>query len=160
DGNNLPKITLTRGPDLSGSLQGAGGIGGLLALSQLSTPSHEHFYYHCDGNGNATCLINTNQLVVGRYLYDPFGSTLSISGPKALANRYRFSSKPIHEQSGLYGFLYRWYGPELQRWLNQDPIGELGFETTRNLLLNEYAEGSNPHSFVLNDPVNKVDYFG
>src|SRR5207249_2938755 len=31
DGNNLPRLTLTRGRDVSGSLQGAGGIGGLLA---------------------------------------------------------------------------------------------------------------------------------
>src|SRR5271155_3302288 len=33
DINNLPTVTYTRGKDLSGSLQGAGGIGGLLARS-------------------------------------------------------------------------------------------------------------------------------
>ena len=31
DGNNLPLVTYTRGKDLSGTLEGAGGIGGLLA---------------------------------------------------------------------------------------------------------------------------------
>ena len=31
DGNNLPSVTYTRGLDLSGTFQGAGGIGGLLA---------------------------------------------------------------------------------------------------------------------------------
>jgi hypothetical protein len=37
DGSNLPRVTYTRGNDLSGSLQGAGGIGGLLARTDHST---------------------------------------------------------------------------------------------------------------------------
>src|SRR6266436_3473880 len=52
DGNNLPQVTYTRGRDLSGSLQGAGGIGGLLArtsnsdlLSSISS-STAHAFYH------------------------------------------------------------------------------------------------------------------
>jgi hypothetical protein len=47
-------------------------------------------------------MINTNQVVVARYEFDPFGRTLSISGPKVFGNRYRFSSKPTHELSGMY----------------------------------------------------------
>ena len=35
DINNLPLVTYTRGNDLSGSLQGAGGIGGLLARTDM-----------------------------------------------------------------------------------------------------------------------------
>ena len=106
DGNNLPTITLTRGLDLSGSLQGAGGIGGLLAMTESFGP---HSYYHADGSGNVTALVNVNQLLVGKYSYDSFGSTLSINGPKALINPYRFSSKPIHDLTGRYDFLRRWY---------------------------------------------------
>ena len=37
DGNNLPLVSYTRGVDLSGSLEGAGGIGGLLARTDHST---------------------------------------------------------------------------------------------------------------------------
>lgn len=33
DASNLPTLTLTRGRDLSGTFEGAGGIGGLLALT-------------------------------------------------------------------------------------------------------------------------------
>ncbi len=58
DINNLPVTTYTRGKDLSGSLQGAGGIGGMLAMSQPSTVSPKHYYYHADGNGNITALVN------------------------------------------------------------------------------------------------------
>ena len=42
---NLPRITYTRGKDLSGSLEGAGGIGGLLALSDHQSQIVDHSYY-------------------------------------------------------------------------------------------------------------------
>ena len=44
------------GLDLSGSLQGAGGIGGLLAASLSGT----NVFYSYDGNGNVTDLVDTN----------------------------------------------------------------------------------------------------
>ena len=143
DAGNTPTLTLTRGLDLSLSRQGAGGIGGLLAMTESSGTNS---YYHADGSGNVSMLINANQLIVAGYLYDPFGRTLSFSGPKALINPYRFSSKVIHDLSGEYDFLFRWYNPSLQRWLNQDPLGEAG--------------GLNLYGFVLNDPINLVDDSG
>jgi len=128
--NNLPRVAYTRGSDLSGTLEGAGGIGGLLARTDLSTlitqPSTAHAYYHADGNGNINCLINSQQSVMARYLYDPFGNTLSQSGPLAAANLYRFSSKEFHVSSGLVYYLYRFYDPNFQRWPNRDPLGDDG----------------------------------
>ena len=143
---NLPKMGYTRGLDLSGSIQGAGGIGGLLAFSQLSAITPQHSYYHADGNGNVMMLIYTNQTVAAKYLYDPFGNTLSASGPMADANLYRFSSKEWHKNSGLTYYLYRFYEPALQRWLNRDPIEEF--------------DGLNLYDYVGNDPINQVDLFG
>jgi hypothetical protein len=35
DAYNLPRVAYTRGTDLSGSLQSAGGIGGLLARTEI-----------------------------------------------------------------------------------------------------------------------------
>ena len=99
DINNLPTATYTRGKDLSGSLQGAGGIGGLLARTDNTTG--QPAFYHADGNGNVTMLVNSAQAVVAKYLYDAFGNTLSLSGPLAFANLYRFSSKETHPEFGL-----------------------------------------------------------
>jgi RHS repeat-associated protein len=129
DGNNTPLVSYTRGKDLSGSFQGAGGIGGLLGrtdhLALSAQQPAAQAYYHADGSGNVTALINTNQYLVAKYLYDPFGSVLSRSGPLADANVYRFSSKEFHTASGLFYYLYRLYDPNLQRWITRDPIGEL-----------------------------------
>jgi RHS repeat-associated protein len=134
--NNLPAVSYTRGRDLSGTLQGGGGIGGLLARSDLTTISPQHSYYHADGNGNISCLINAIQAVVAKYLYDPYGNILSQSGSLASVNLYLFSSKEFHLNSGLVYYLYRFYEPSLQRWLNRDPIGESGglnlYEFARN----------------------------
>jgi RHS repeat-associated protein len=143
DNFNLPTLTLTRGIDLSGSLQGAGGIGGFLAFSRDSTLDPQHAYYHADGNGNVTTLLDANQKVVGRYAYEPFGRVFSISGPLAEANPYRFNSKEAHPVSGLNYYLYRCYDPSLHRWVNRDPIEEQG--------------GINLYAFVANNPLSFVD---
>jgi RHS repeat-associated protein len=126
DGSNNPLVTYTRGNDLSGTLQGAGGIGGLLARTDMGLwiigNSSAHAFYHADGNGNITAMINNLQLIVAKYLYDPYGNTLSLSGSLASANKYRFSSKEWNDNSGLYYYLYRFYDPNLQRWPNRDPL--------------------------------------
>jgi RHS repeat-associated protein len=76
----------------------------------------------------------------------PYGNTISSSGTLASANVYRFSSKELHVNSGLYYYGYRWYHPNLQRWLNRDPIQEWG--------------GINLYAFVLNRPTHSLDPFG
>ncbi len=142
DANNNVLVTYTRGTDLSGTMQGAGGIGGLLAR----TDSKGSVFYHADGNGNVTALVDAAQTLEARYLYDSFGNLLGQWGPLADANHYRFSSKEWHAVSGLYDYGRRFYQPNLQRWMNVDPIGEAG--------------GINLHEFVYNSPLNFVDPFG
>ena len=62
DGTNSITVNYTRGADLSGSVSGAGGIGGLLARST----SYGHFYYHYDGSGNVVALTDTAQSIVAQ----------------------------------------------------------------------------------------------
>ncbi len=155
DGNNLTLVTYTRGNDLSGTLPGAGGIGGLLARtanSQLLSPnsSTAHAYYHSDGNGNVTALVDTNGFIVARYQYDPYGNLLGMSGPLADANSYRFSSKEWCANSGLYYYGFRYYEPNLQRWLNRDPM--TSFENPLDGDFDKHV-----YDFVENAPTRFVD---
>jgi RHS repeat-associated protein len=156
DANNLPQRSYTRGNDLSGSLQGAGGIGGLLAFSQLSTVTPQHYYYHADGNGNITCLINSSQTIAAKYLYDPYGNIASQSGSMADANPYRFSSKEFHANSGLVYYLYRFYDANLQRWINREPLGCLPGSLEGPFPI-EDTEGPNLYDLVRNDPLYNFD---
>ena len=144
DQYNIPQVTYTRGQSLDHHLNGAGGIGGLLSRTDMSTG--QTAYYHSDAGGNVTMLINAQSAVVASYRYDPFGNLTGISGPLATGNSQRFSSKEWHGPSGLYYYGYRFYEPNLQRWLNRDPIEEMG--------------GINLYAYVLNDPVNQIDPYG
>jgi RHS repeat-associated protein len=142
DGNNISTVSYTRGLDLSGSEQGAGGIGGLLAR----TDANGSALYHADGNGNVTAMINSGGTIVAKYLYDSYGNILDKSGKLADANVYRFSSKEVHILTGLYYYGYRYYEPNVQRWVNRDTAGEFG--------------GLDLYSFVANTPIDSIDTFG
>jgi len=94
--SNASQVTYTRGPDMSGTWEGAGGIGGLLARTAHSGAwgvTWTHAFYHADGNGNITFLLRMDQTLGASYRYDAYGRTLSSSGTLASANVYRFSSK-------------------------------------------------------------------
>jgi RHS repeat-associated protein len=148
DSNNVPTVSYTRGNDLSISLEGAGGIGGLLARSSGYSSGNwtSHADYYADAGGNITSLIDGNQSVVASYRYDPFGNIVSKSGSLADANVYRFSSKQVHVASGMYYYGFRFYDSNLQRWINRDPVVERG--------------ELNLYNFVLNCPVSLIDYLG
>ena len=81
---------------ISGSLQGAGGIGGLLARSQNSLPPTPfysvHSYYHAVANGNITALVDASQNIAAKYIVRSvyYGNMLAKSGLMADANTYRF----------------------------------------------------------------------
>ncbi len=150
---SAPTVSYTRGVDLSGGLDGAGGIGGLLARSHGfsggSGTWSTHSAYHADGNGNVTGLYSTSTgSQVGWYRYDAFGRLLQSSGTLASANRMRFSSKPwmapgVDASAGLYYYGYRFYDPNTQRWVNRDPIRERG--------------GVNLYCFSRSNPMNFID---
>lgn len=174
------------GLDLSGTLQGAGGIGGLIAtvevfssdsdrdgdvdgsdlavlinntdltdlskfssnFGKLNEPSASDFcYYLYDNNGNVCQLVDavTGELV-GHYEYDPFGNEIGTIGSLSEENPFRFSTKYFDGETGVYYYGYRYYSPELGRWLNRDPIGE--------------EEAVNIYAFLFNDPIGLFDLLG
>ena len=110
------------GTDLSGTLQGAGGVGGLLYLTV-----DDEIYIPCyDNNGNITQYVDVNGYSVASYAYDSFGGIIIKSGPLADFFRHRFSTKYFDAETGLYYYGYRFYSPSLARWLNRDPKEEDG----------------------------------
>ena len=130
------------GLDLSGTAQGAGTIGGILAANLNGTTA----FYAYDANGNVTDLVDTNGAVVAQYQFDPYGNTISKSGTLADVNPFRFSTKYLDAETGMYYYGYRQYSPELGRWLSRDPLDEQG--------------GINLYGFVQNDPLDLVDDLG
>ena len=130
------------GTDLSGTLHGAGGVGGLLYLTV-----DDEIYIPCyDNNGNITQYLDVNGYSVASYAYDSFGGIIIKSGPLADFFRHRFSTKYFDAETGLYYYGYRFYSPSLARWLNRDPIEEDG--------------GVNLYGFCGNNPFSCIDVLG
>ena len=134
DGQGALVALYVRGKDMGG------GIGGLLArVFDVDTS-----FMHYDGRGNVVQLTNNAGVVSGKYIYDAFGRLLSITGGAAGLNPYRFSTKEHVGSLVYYG--YRFYSPSLGKWINRDPIEELG--------------GTNVYAFTENSPLNFVDTYG
>jgi RHS repeat-associated protein len=135
DGWNLvaemgSSVTLVRryvwGTDLSGSAQGAGGVGGLIAVSYHGTATTNCFTA-LDGNGNIAALINAaDGSVSANYEYAPFGEVVRETGPLARDNPFRFSTKYQDDESDLLYYGYRYYNASTGRWSSRDPSEEEG----------------------------------
>jgi RHS repeat-associated protein len=138
----------TWGTDLSGSLQGAGGVGGLLSVSTPITTNPLTFnssFPTYDGNGNVSEYLGSNGTISAHFEYDAFGRIVVASG-SASDFRVRFSTKKEDAETGLNYYGYRYYASLIGGWMSRDPIQEEG--------------GLRMHGFGKNDGINFVDYLG
>jgi RHS repeat-associated protein len=112
------------GTDLSGSMQGAGGVGGLLKVTYVGASTTNAFVAY-DGNGNVAALLDAaDGNLCARIEYGPFAEAIRATGPLTAANAVRFSTKYTDDESGLSYYGYRYLIPGTGRWLSRDPIGE------------------------------------
>jgi len=158
DGNNVTQRKYAWGLDLSGSIHGAGGIGGLLACEEPLAPGGpKRYWYFYDANGNVGQLVKTikdgqgnvtgvESTLAAHYEYDPYGNVIASSGKYADGNPIRFSTKWYDAETDMYYFGYRYYLSRLGRWGSEDPREESG--------------GLNLYGFVGNGPTNRTDILG
>ena len=104
--------------------------------------SGEIAYYFHDGNKNVSDLIPTSGSPI-HYAYAPFG-TLSASAPSE--NPLAFSSEYYDFALGYVYYNYRHYDPAIGRWIQRDPLAEMG--------------GINLFSFLSNAPLASIDILG
>ena len=146
------------GLDLSGSFQGAGGVGGLLGTRRSNYSYWSYLvggdptevarqFPSYDGNGNIIAWTKDDGSALATRDYDAFGNTVSNQGAQwSSATAFGFSTKYEDQETGLLYYGYRYYDPVTGRWPSRDPIGERG--------------GINLYGMVGNDLVNLVDVYG
>lgn len=131
--------------DLSGTLQGAGGVGGLLCTFDYATSTKLLPLY--DGLGNLHGMVHEGSgAIVAAFEYDAFGTTLRESGAYADDVPFRFATKYADIETGLIYHDTRYYSPSLGRFITRDSIGEQG--------------GLNLYAYVSNRVPNAWDYLG
>jgi RHS repeat-associated protein len=103
--------------------------------------------------GNVIRLIDPQgRQVIESYEYTPFGqeSIFDAEGEQQeaslIGNPWRFAEKRIDEHSGLILFGLRFYGPNIGRWISQDPAG--------------FVDGPSLYAYLRNNPLNHLDRFG
>lgn len=145
-GGTAPGVTLRRtfswGLDLSGTFQGAGGVGGLLAMKNTDGSIYYPTY---DANGNVMSYLDESGEHEVQMNYDPFGNIVSGNGTHA-DFPHKFSTKYTDNETGLLYYGYRYLDPLTGRWPSRDPIGESG--------------GVNIYGFVGNRTINEWDLLG
>jgi len=100
-------------------------------------------YYQTDVLGSVIALTDQTGAVKTTYAYDPFGNT-TVSG-EASDNPFQYTGRE-NDGTGLYYYRARYYSPELQRFISEDPIGLAG--------------GINMYVYVSNNPVMLTDPTG
>ena len=137
-------MSFLRGTDLSGSMQGAGGVGGLLAVNFKTNGTH---FAAFDGNGNVAGLVSAaDGSTSANYEYGPFGEAVRITGPVGKLNPIRFSTQFADDVTGVLKYLHRPLGISTGTWLSRDPIQEDG--------------GVNLYCFCVNRPTSLTDLNG
>jgi len=114
DGSNNLLYSFNWGLDLSGSMQGAGGVGGAISMTVYSGPNAGTYYYCYDGNGNVVALVNAaNGSVAANWDTAPSANS---SAPPAHGE-----GQPLHVLhqvlrlgDGLYYYGYRYCNPPLE----------------------------------------------
>src|SRR5262245_33442804 len=105
-----------------------------------------------DTSWNVTALVNTSGVVVERYVYDPYGRATTLAPDWSPRTSSQFAWVYLHQggrydaAADLYHFRNRDYLPSLMRWLNQDPMRELG--------------GANLYEYLADEPLANTDPFG
>ena len=77
-------------------------------------------YYTTDHLGSIREMLDGDGTVRARYDYTPEGQRTKLNGD--LDCDFGFTGHYTHEASGLVAAPLRFYGPDLERWLNRDPI--------------------------------------
>ena len=146
----LVQACFLRGPDASGTLEGAGGARGVLAVLKDASSWKA---VASDTLGNVLALAGTNG-DFQRRTFDPWGNPLVRDGSGSLRaatlNERRadydalplaWASQEVDPDTGLSHYHFREYSPSLGGWLTQDPIGLAGgYLNLRSYLGNRPAD--------------------
>jgi len=102
------------------------------------------YFYHHDGLGSVVNITDSSGNTQNTYQYDDFGNITSQT--ENITNDYKYTGKPLDNNSGLYYYGARYYNPTAGRFVSKDPIGLAG--------------GINFYAYVINNPLMFIDAWG
>ncbi len=82
------------------------------------------YYYHPDHLGSSNTLTDITGLPFQHMEYMPFGETFVEENIGSYSTPYRFTSKELDDETGLYYYDARYYDPKLSMFLGVDPMAD------------------------------------
>jgi len=117
------------------------------------------YLYHPDHLGSVSVVSNQKGLPYERVEYLPFGEVwIEETDPATGYIPFRFTSKELDEETGLYYYGARYYEPTISRWMSADPAGFALSNPNRSGY--SIIEAANWYAYVSNNPVIYVDPTG
>ncbi len=119
----------------------------------VAVETGNNLYYNIhDRLGSIRQVIDTNNAIVNRFDYDPYGKTTleDIAAGCNYSSYHRFAGYKWEPAAGMYNCNARWYDPELMRFISRDPVRG---HYTSPLTLQRYL-------YCMNSPVNRIDPTG
>ena len=126
-------------------------IGMQHTVGGVTTP----YYFHRNPLGDVIGILNTNGVMVAKYIYDAWGNcTISSDTTNitvAQANPIRYRGYYYDSETGLYYCNARYYSPKWRRFISPDDTSYLDPSS---------VNGLNQYCYCNNDPINYADPSG
>ncbi|MNQ74930.1 putative deoxyribonuclease RhsB [compost metagenome] len=112
-------------------------------VDQAEGEEQKLYYFHTDQIGTPLEMTDADGSIVWQATYKAWGA-LERLHVNAVEQNLRFQGQYFDDETGLHYNTFRYYDPEVGRFVTQDPIGLLGGD-------NLYQYGSNPLGWI--DPL-------
>ena len=163
---NIIKRWLWDGNEVKEERDAGGGSVVKRYFSQGQQINAVNYYYFKDHLGSIREMTDATGILKARYSYDPYGRRTRVSG--TIDADFGFTGHYYHAASGLYLTLYRAYNAGTGRWLNRDPLFNLGQISPNEVAAAKLekakifgnTKGDNLYQYVYNMPVTSIDKFG
>lgn len=136
-------------------------------LARIELATNTARYYHADALGTVIGLSNESGQEVTQYAYDAFGN-VTITG-EISDNPFQYTGRE-NDGTGLYYYRARYYSPEFQRFISEDPmniksilLGNVSPIRVKDKLLSNLINNpllQNQYVYVRDNPVNYIDPSG
>jgi RHS repeat-associated protein len=120
-------------------------------LLAVTTAAGDHFYAVSDMLGSVRGLVKRDGTWVMSQRFDPYGAVIardtSATGP-GFALRYGWTGREYDVETGWYYFRARYYDLNVQRFVQEDPLGASGGTDPYAYLDGDALEGRDPTGLI------------
>src|SRR5690606_23697274 len=119
-------------------------IGGMAEIAGSTPATGAYSYYATDNLGSPRAVYDQAKALVTELDFTPYGQAYTANDTIGITHRY--TGHDWDSATALYFAPYRFYKPQIARWMSRDPLG--------------MVDGPNVYQYVSYSPIVLVDLMG